>query len=109
MSIKEEYSHYFKNVENLSHIDVYRVLELFNVTNPCIQHAVKKLLVAGTRGQKAAMGWDMGKDVAEAIVSLQRWQQMQVENEQEPKKHFKVPPYVENSSEHKSLREHKGK
>jgi hypothetical protein len=32
----------------LTHIDVYRVLKLYNVTDPCLQHAVKKLLVART-------------------------------------------------------------
>lgn len=68
------YNHYFKEVTGLTHIDVYRVLQLFGVTDPCIQHAIKKLLVAGGRGGK-----DTTKDVAEAIVSLQRWQQMRSE------------------------------
>ncbi len=70
----DNYNHYFKSVEGLTHIDVYRVLDLFQVTHPSIQHAIKKLLVAGGRGSK-----DTAKDVAEAIVSLQRWQQMQAE------------------------------
>ena len=37
-----KHGHYFKPVHNLTHIDVYRVLELFEVTDPCVQHAVKK-------------------------------------------------------------------
>lgn len=41
-----KHSHYHKACPYPS-IDVYRVLELFKVTDPCIQHAVKKLLVAG--------------------------------------------------------------
>jgi hypothetical protein len=65
--IKQVFSHYYKNVEHLTHIDVYRVLELFAVTNPCVQHAVKKLLVAGERGSK-----DYKKDLREAIVSINR-------------------------------------
>jgi hypothetical protein len=65
--MNKEFSHYYKNVKNLEYIDVYRVLELFNVTDPCIQHAVKKLLVAGGRGHKG-----MEKDIREAIVSLNR-------------------------------------
>lgn len=69
------YNHYFKSVQGLTHIDVYRVLSLFEVTNPAIAHAVKKLLVAGGRGAK-----DTKKDVAEAIVSLKRWEQMQEED-----------------------------
>jgi len=69
------HGHYFKDVSNLETIDVYRVLELFNVVNPCVQHAIKKLLVAGGRGA----GKDMGKDIQEAIDSLQRWQGMRSE------------------------------
>ena len=71
-----KHSHYFKNVQHLDGIDVYRVLELFNVTNPCLQHAVKKLLCAGGRGAK-----DMEQDVQEAMDTLERWQDMQVEDE----------------------------
>ncbi len=69
-----KYNHYFKSVEGLTHIDVYRVLALFEVTDPAIQHAVKKLLVAGHRGTK-----NTSKDVREAIDSLERWQQMREE------------------------------
>lgn len=68
------FSHYFRDVSALQTIDVYRVLLLFGVTDPCLQHAIKKALVAGGRGHK-----DAAKDVAEAIVSLQRWQQMREE------------------------------
>lgn len=66
-----KHSHYFKDVSNLQNIDVYRVLELFAVVNPCLQHAVKKLLVAGGRGAK-----DIQKDVQEAIDTLERWKEM---------------------------------
>ncbi len=72
---QEKHSHYFKDVSKLSTIDVYRVLELFGVTDPCVQHAVKKLLVAGGRGVK-----NMDKDIQEAIDTLQRWQAMRVED-----------------------------
>ena len=48
-----EYSHYQKSVEHLNWIDVYRVLVLFGVTNPCLQHAIKKLLCAGQRTRRA--------------------------------------------------------
>ncbi len=68
-----QFSHYHKPCPYPS-IDVYRVLSLFEVNDPCIQHAIKKLLVAGNRGSK-----DAAKDIAEAIVSLQRWQQMRDE------------------------------
>lgn len=73
-----QYNHYFKPVNGLTHIDVYRVLTLFGVTDPAIAHAIKKLLVAGGRGAK-----DLNKDVAEAIVCLERWQQMRQEEQQQ--------------------------
>lgn len=57
-----KHNHYFKSVEGLTHVDVYRVLALFNVTDPCLQHAVKKLLVAGGRGG----GKDISRDIQEA-------------------------------------------
>jgi hypothetical protein len=45
--------------------DVYRVLTAFNVTSPAIQHAVKKLLCAGTRGKG-----DEAQDLTEAIDAI---------------------------------------
>lgn len=78
MSVGAKHPHYHKDVRHLQTIDVYRVLHLFNVTDPCIQHAVKKLLVAGGRGA----GKDIAKDIQEAIDSLQRWQEMRAEDQQ---------------------------
>jgi hypothetical protein len=71
-----EYKHYQKSVEHLKWIDVYRVLVLFGVTNPCVQHAIKKLLCAGQRGAK-----DERKDIEEAVSSLVRCLEMQTEDE----------------------------
>ena len=48
-------------------IDVYDVLDAFDVTNPAAAHAVKKLLCPGTRGAK-----DWETDHQEAIDSLER-------------------------------------
>lgn len=75
MADTRAYPHYFKDVRKLSVVDVYRVLVLFGVTDPCLQHAVKKLLVAGGRGSK-----DAPKDVDEAIATLQRWREMREED-----------------------------
>ena len=72
----KNHNHYFKDVSHLKTIDVYRVLDLFSVTDPSIAHATKKLLVAGGRGA----GKDIHKDIQEAIDSLVRWQEMQREN-----------------------------
>ena len=62
-----EFSHYYKPVSHLYYIDVYRILKLYEVTDPCIQHAIKKLLVAGGRGVK-----DAKKDFEEARASIDR-------------------------------------
>lgn len=59
--------HYKKDVSNLQMIDVYRVLQLFGITDPCEQHAVKKILCAGQRGAKSHE-----QDIREAIDSLNR-------------------------------------
>ena len=70
-----KHPHYKKPVAGLQFVDVYRVLTLFGVTDPCLQHAVKKLMVAGGRGAK-----DISQDVQEAIDTLQRWQEMRRED-----------------------------
>jgi len=77
MSDERKHNHYFKDVSHLKTIDVYRVLDLFSVTDPCLQHAIKKLLVAGGRGA----GKDIKKDLQEAVDSIQRGLQMMAENE----------------------------
>jgi len=66
-----KYPHYFKIVSHLETVDVYRVLTLFKVNDPCIQHAIKKLLCAGDRGDKS-----MIKDITEARDSLNRHLEM---------------------------------
>jgi len=73
----DNHSHYYKSVAGLREIDIYRVLMLFEVTDPCLQHAIKKLLVSGKRGHK-----DQYKDIQEAIDSLNRWQDITIEDKQ---------------------------
>ena len=70
-----KHGHYFKDVTGLNVVDVYRVLQLFGVADPCLQHAIKKLLVAGGRGA----GKSIEKDVQEAIDTLERWKAMRNE------------------------------
>jgi hypothetical protein len=48
-------------------IDVYDVLNAFDVQNPAIQHAIKKLLKGGERGVKSKV-----QDYTEAIESINR-------------------------------------
>ena len=72
---EKAHNHYFKDVSCLDYIDVYRVLDLFKVTDPCLQHAVKKLLVAGGRGHK-----DIERDIQDVIDSCERWKEMKQED-----------------------------
>ena len=48
-------------------VDVYDVLRAFAVTDPAVQHAVKKLLCSGIRGHK-----DRKQDLEEAVQSIER-------------------------------------
>jgi len=66
-SVERKHSHYFKDVSGVDQIDVYAVLRLFEVTDPCLQHIVKKALCAGKRGAK-----DWAKDVQEIADTAQR-------------------------------------
>lgn len=70
-----KHSHYKKPVRGLEFVDVYRVLELFGVTDQAIGHAIKKLLCPGQRGSKT-----VEQDVQEAIDTLMRWQEMRGED-----------------------------
>lgn len=74
---KRKHSHYFKECP-FDEVDVYRVLVLFSVTDPCIAHAIKKLLVAGGRGG----GKDIRRDIREAVDTLERWENMRVEEQE---------------------------
>ena len=58
---------YFKDVSKLKSVDVYRVLELFDVRSHAVGHAIKKLLCAGKRGAK-----DYRQDLIEAKASIER-------------------------------------
>lgn len=69
-----KHAHYFKLCP-YAEVDVYRTLQLFDVTDQAIGHAIKKLLVAGGRGG----GKDQSKDVQEAIDTLERWKEMRDE------------------------------
>lgn len=74
-NIANEFPHYYKDVRHLDFIDIYRVLELWDVKDPAIQHAIKKLMVAGRRGVK-----DLLKDYKEAKVSIERAEAMKEED-----------------------------
>lgn len=66
---------YFKDISKLDKLDIYRILQIYEVDDHALGHAIKKLLCAGNRGHK-----DKYQDVVEAIKSLDRWLDMQVED-----------------------------
>jgi len=71
-----KHAHYKKDVKNLAYIDVYRIIDLYELHDPCFQHALKKILVPGARGHK-----DLIKDINDIIDTMQRKLEMIAENE----------------------------
>ena len=53
--------------EVLGMVDVYSVLDAFNVINPALQHSVKKLLCAGIRNKG-----NFQQDCTEAIEAIEQ-------------------------------------
>ena len=74
--MSQKHSHYHKDVSHLKSIDIYRLLELFGVTDQAIGHVVKKLMCAGKRGSKS-----FEQDVREAVDTLNRRLQMIAEDD----------------------------
>ena len=72
--LSELYPKYYKNVEGIAEIDVYKVHELFEIDDPsgAIHHASKKLLLSGSR----TGGKSKYEDVKEARDTLTRWLDM---------------------------------
>jgi hypothetical protein len=76
-----KHNHYFKDVSNLTEVDVYRVCQLFGIedSSGAIQHAIKKLLLPGQRGA----GKDRRKDIQEAVDTLVRKLEIMNEDQNE--------------------------
>jgi len=60
-------SKYHREIKKGVMVDVYDVLNAFEVINPAMQHALKKMLAPGKRGAK-----DTIQDMKEAIQSIER-------------------------------------
>lgn len=43
---------YIVDISKYDKLDIYRILKLYEVSDPCLQHSIKKLLCAGKRGVK---------------------------------------------------------
>ena len=62
----QHYRYTYKGVK----IDPYRILDVYQITHPAHQHAIKKLLRLG-RSVK-----DTEQDLKEVIMTLERWLEM---------------------------------
>lgn len=70
-TMAQKYPAYFKDVSDLTEMDVYAVHHVFQVDDPsgCIHHSSKKLLLSGVR----TGGKPKWKDIKEARDTLTRW------------------------------------
>ena len=66
---------YIVDISKYNKLDIYRILKLYEVSDPCLQHAIKKLLCAGKRNIK-----NQTQYINEAILSLKRFLEMQGED-----------------------------
>ena len=66
MTTPKYYDYNFKGVK----IDPYRILDIYEIHHPALQHAIKKLLRSG-RNQKT-----VAEDVKETIDALNRFIEM---------------------------------
>lgn len=71
-----KHAHYFRDVTRLKKVDVYRIIDLFGVTDGALQHIAKKALCAGDRGHK-----DFRQDLEDILDSIERRLEMLDEDE----------------------------
>lgn len=70
-----EYKHYKYSYKGIK-LDPYRILTVYNVTCPAMQHAIKKLLRAGNSIK------DLEQDIQEVIDTLKRKLEMLKEDKE---------------------------
>lgn len=108
---KAEDKHYAFTYQGIK-VDPYRIFEIYGITNPAQQHAIKKLLRAGKSIKS------LSQDIDEVILTLNRWKEMVLEDASAKKG---VPTYFDIEEAHRlavagnplfydvdALREHMG-
>src|SRR5689334_22843142 len=85
---------YYRFSFNGVKLDPYRILQVYGITHPAQQHAIKKLLRAGGSVKSLV------QDIDEVILSLNRWKEMLHE---EVKTEVKAP-VQSNSRRRRSVR-----
>ena len=71
--IKTYIKHYDMHYRGVK-IDPYRLFLIYQITNPAQQHAIKKLLRAGTSVKPLV------QDIDETIATLNRWKEIILED-----------------------------
>jgi len=71
MKKSNKYMRKIKGVE----LDVYDVIQAWDVRNPALQHLIKKALQAGNRGHKT-----LDQDLDDIIASAHRAKELELEN-----------------------------
>ena len=64
--MSEKHNHYFRDCP-YDKIDVYRIIDIFEITDPVAQHILKKCIATGKRGHK-----DEKRDWQDILDSAQR-------------------------------------
>ena len=64
---------YLREIKPSVYVDVYDVLKAWEVSNPALQHLIKKALQAGNRGHK-----DLETDMQDIIDSAIRAKELEV-------------------------------
>ena len=64
--MSEKHNHYFRDCP-YDKIDVYRIIDIFEITDPAAQHILKKCIATGKRGHK-----DEQRDWQDILDSAQR-------------------------------------
>ena len=72
--MSEKHNHYFRDCP-YDKIDVYRIIDIFEITDPVAQHILKKCIATGKRGHK-----DVERDWQDIVDSAQRKIQMLAED-----------------------------
>ena len=65
--MSDKHQHYYRDVSHLKKVDIYRIIELFEITCPVAQHVFKKAAAVGQRGHK-----DLSHDWRDILDSAQR-------------------------------------
>lgn len=88
MTSKASATHYSFDYQGVR-VDPYRIFKIYQITDPCQQHALKKLLRAGKSVKSLAT------DIDEVILTLQRWKAMLAEDlEVLPSERSRPPRYT---------------